>query len=58
MPSAPDNHDAHDYAERIRERLIGLPQTSPFTKPNPPAALDLLPRVLCLGLLRLRNLAL
>ena len=21
MPSAPDNHDAHDYAERIRERL-------------------------------------
>lgn len=21
MPSAPDNHDAYDYAERIRERL-------------------------------------
>ena len=21
MPSAPDNHEAHDYAERIRERL-------------------------------------
>ena len=21
MPSAPDNHDAHNYAERIRERL-------------------------------------
>ena len=21
MPPAPDNHDAHDYAERIRERL-------------------------------------
>ena len=21
MPSAPDNHDAHDYAERIRDRL-------------------------------------
>jgi hypothetical protein len=21
MPSAPDNHDAHDYAERIRKRL-------------------------------------
>ena len=21
MPAAPDNHDAHDYAERIRERL-------------------------------------
>ena len=21
MPSAPDNHQAHDYAERIRERL-------------------------------------
>lgn len=21
MPSAPDNHAAHDYAERIRERL-------------------------------------
>jgi transcriptional regulator with XRE-family HTH domain len=21
MPSAPDNPDAHDYAERIRERL-------------------------------------
>ena len=21
MPSTPDNHDAHDYAERIRERL-------------------------------------
>jgi transcriptional regulator with XRE-family HTH domain len=21
MPNAPDNHDAHDYAERIRERL-------------------------------------
>jgi hypothetical protein len=20
-PTAPDNHDAHDYAERIRERL-------------------------------------
>jgi transcriptional regulator with XRE-family HTH domain len=24
MPSAPDNHDAHDYAERIRERLPGV----------------------------------
>ena len=21
LPAAPDNHDAHDYAERIRERL-------------------------------------
>ena len=21
MPAAPDNHDAHDYAERIRDRL-------------------------------------
>jgi AraC-like DNA-binding protein len=21
MPAAPNNHDAHDYAERIRERL-------------------------------------
>ncbi len=21
MPTAPNNHDAHDYAERIRERL-------------------------------------
>ena len=21
MPTAPDNHDAYDYAERIRERL-------------------------------------
>jgi len=21
MPTAPDDHDAHDYAERIRERL-------------------------------------
>jgi transcriptional regulator with XRE-family HTH domain len=21
MPATPDNHDAHDYAERIRERL-------------------------------------
>lgn len=21
MPIAPDNHEAHDYAERIRERL-------------------------------------
>ena len=21
MPAAPDNHDAHDYGERIRERL-------------------------------------
>jgi hypothetical protein len=21
MPAAPDNHDAHDYAEHIRERL-------------------------------------
>ena len=21
MPTAPDNHDAHDYAERLRERL-------------------------------------
>jgi DNA-binding XRE family transcriptional regulator len=21
MPTAPDNHDAHEYAERIRERL-------------------------------------
>jgi hypothetical protein len=24
MPTAPDNHDAHDYAERIRERLPRL----------------------------------
>jgi hypothetical protein len=23
MPTAPDNHDAHDNAERIRERLPG-----------------------------------
>ena len=22
MPTAPDNHDAHDYAERIRDRLL------------------------------------
>ena len=22
MPTAPDNHDAHDHAERIRERLL------------------------------------
>jgi len=22
MPIAPDNHDPHDYAERIRERLL------------------------------------
>lgn len=22
MPAAPDNHDAYDYAERIRERLL------------------------------------
>ena len=21
MPAGPDNHEAHDYAERIRERL-------------------------------------
>jgi hypothetical protein len=21
MPTAPDNHDTHDYAERIRKRL-------------------------------------
>ena len=21
MPATPDNHDAHDYAERIRKRL-------------------------------------
>ena len=21
MPNAPDNHEAHDYAERIRERV-------------------------------------
>lgn len=22
MPTAPDNHDVYDYAERIRERLL------------------------------------
>ena len=22
MPTGPDNHDAHDYAERIRDRLL------------------------------------
>ncbi len=57
MPSTPDNHDAHDYAERIRRKSITC-ISSPFTKPNPPPALPLLSRVLRLGLLRLRNLAL
>ena len=37
MPTAPDNHDAHDYAERIRRHLRGQP-----TK-----ALQLLPEVTC-----------
>jgi hypothetical protein len=23
MPTAPDNHDAHDYGERVRERMPG-----------------------------------
>lgn len=23
MPASPDNHDAHDYAERVRKRLPG-----------------------------------
>jgi DNA-binding XRE family transcriptional regulator len=36
MPSAPDNHDAHDYAERICERLPlwlqGLREAAGFTK--------------------------
>jgi hypothetical protein len=26
MPTAPDNHDAQDYGERIRERLPHLPE--------------------------------
>ena len=34
MPTAPDNHDAHDYAERIRERLprrlLELREATPF----------------------------
>jgi hypothetical protein len=29
MPTAPDNNDAHDYAERIRERLPRRPQELP-----------------------------
>ena len=37
MPSAPDNHDAHDYAARIRRHLRGQ-----HTK-----ALQLLPEVPC-----------
>ena len=32
MPTAPDNHDAHDYAERIRERLLeSVFGSHPFT---------------------------
>ena len=36
MPTAPDNHEAHDYAERIRERwprrLQELREAAGFTK--------------------------
>ena len=36
MPTAPDNHDAYDYAERIRERLLRrlqeLREAAGFTK--------------------------
>ena len=36
MPNAPDNHEAHDYAERIRERwprrLQELREAAGFTK--------------------------
>ena len=53
----PINHDAHDYAEGIRRKSITC-ISSPFTKPNPPPVLPLLTRVLCLGLLHLRNLPL
>ena len=52
MPKAPDNHDAYDYAERIRRKSITC-ISSPFTKPNPPSVLALLPRVFSLCLLRL-----
>lgn len=37
MPAAPDNHDDHDYAERIRRHLRGQ-----HTK-----ALQLLPEIRC-----------
>jgi hypothetical protein len=37
MPTAPDNHDAHDYAERIREHLPNSPE----------AAFALLPAISC-----------
>jgi len=36
------NHDAHDYAERIRGKSITC-ISSPFTKPNHPPVLPLLP---------------
>lgn len=40
MPTAPDNHDAHDYAERIRERLPGrlqeLREAAGFRNYGPP----------------------
>jgi hypothetical protein len=42
MPTAPDNHDAHDYAERIRRKSITCIK-SPFTKPNHPPVPPLLP---------------
>jgi hypothetical protein len=36
MPTAPDNHDAHDYAECIRERfaepLAGTPGSDGFER--------------------------
>jgi hypothetical protein len=35
MPFAPDNHDAHEYAERIRERQL-IPTINPaFGKRSP-----------------------
>ena len=56
MPTAPDNHDAHDYAERIRRKSITCLK-SPFTKPNHLLpAIPLFSRVLRLRFPRLIDL--
>ncbi|MCB1225809.1 MAG: hypothetical protein KDK99_08385 [Verrucomicrobiales bacterium] len=31
MPSVPDNHDAHDYAESVRERLQEFGEAALFS---------------------------
>jgi hypothetical protein len=35
MPTARDNHDAHDCAERIRERFVALLSRTCDGKPGP-----------------------